>query len=108
MDFCPKNKSIMMMMKESFLQSAFMLHYGSFPNNLLTLLLLHTVVAPFCNHPPIYYTIFHPLPCLQSKNNQLLLLVDNNVLFEEMATFKMNSSNNKCNSSHDFRELLAQ
>jgi hypothetical protein len=108
MDFCPKNKWIMMKKKESFLQPAFMLHYGSFPNNLLTLLLLHTVVAPFCNHPPIYYTIFHLLPCLQSKKNQLLLSGDNNVLLEEMATFKINSSNDECNSSHDFRGLLAQ
>jgi hypothetical protein len=98
----------MMMDKESFLQSAFTLHYGSFSNSLLTLLLLHTVVAPFCNHPPVYYTIFHLLPCLQNKKNQLPLLGENKVLFEEMASFKTNSSNDECNSINDFRRLLAQ
>lgn len=97
-----------MMEKESFLQSAFTLHYSSFPNSLLTLLLLHTVVAPFCNHPPIYYTIFHLLPYLQSKKNQLPLLGENNVLFEETASFKTNSSNDECDSGNDFRGLLAQ
>lgn len=96
------------MEKESFLQSALTLHYVSFPNSLLTLLLLHTVVAPFCNHPPIYYTIFHLLPCLQHKKNQLPLVGENNVLFKAMASFKTNSSNDECNSSNDFRGVLAQ
>ena len=102
------NKWITTQEKNSFLQSAFILHYCSFPNSLLTLLLWHTVVAPFCNHPPIYYTTFHLLPCLQSKKLNYYFLGKNNVLFEEMASLKTNSSNDGCNSCHDFRGLLAQ